>query len=133
MFNSLLSLLSFVMSFLVSVSTVLGVEIGNLSDKANPHEYPECGLIINIDEEEDLVEFQTQFGDVYSFYGVNDYYVGDLVAVIMHDSGTLEIYDDVVVSTNYVGWVDDEEIENWVKWYREGEHVQRRVQTTGVY
>ncbi len=78
-------------------------------------EYPDCGVIIGTDEEKDLVTIQMQNGNMFDFYGIEDYFLGDLVAVIMNDNGTPEVYDDEIVSTKYVGWIEDEQLECWVK------------------
>lgn len=81
----------------------------------NSREYPDCGVIIGTDENKDLVTIQMQNGNMFDFYGIEDYFIGDLVAVIMNDNGTPEVYDDEIISTKYVGWIEDEQLECWVK------------------
>lgn len=67
--------------------------------------YPTCGVVIEVDEDNDLVTFQDFTGNRWSFHGVEDWYVNDICACIMNDNGTIEIYDDIIVSTQYCGWV----------------------------
>ena len=107
--------LSCFLVFLLS-ATVIGCAGCTPDSRARePQEYPDCGLIIDIDEECNLVTYQTQNGNIFCFTGIEDFFVGDLVATIMNDSGTPEVKDDIVVSARYVGWIDEAYLDNWVK------------------
>ncbi|MCC2124815.1 hypothetical protein [Hominiventricola filiformis] len=69
------------------------------------HTYPTAGVIIDLDEKSDLVTFSTGSGLLYSFYGINDYAEGDIVAAIMDDNGTTDsVLDDKIASVRYAGW-----------------------------
>ena len=69
------------------------------------HTYPTAGVIIDLDEKSDLVTFSTGSGLLYSFYGINDYAEGDIVAAIMDDNGTPDsVLDDKIASVRYAGW-----------------------------
>lgn len=107
--------LSCLLVFLLSVSVIGCVGCTPDSPARESQEYPDCGLIIGIEEEGDLVTYQTQNGNIFCFTGIEDFFVGDLVATIMNDSGTPEVADDIVVSVRYVGWIDEAYIDNWVK------------------
>ena len=67
--------------------------------------YPTCGIVIEINDTQNLVTFQDFTGNRWTFYGVEDWYVNDICACIMNDNGTSEIYDDIIVSVQYCGWV----------------------------
>lgn len=107
--------LSCLLGFLLSVSVIGCVGCAPDSPAQESQEYPDCGLIIGIEEEGDLVTYQTQNGNIFCFTGIEDFFVGDLVATIMNDSGTPEVKDDIVVSVRYVGWIDEVYLDNWVK------------------
>lgn len=65
--------------------------------------YPNAGVVISI--ENDIVTFECQNGNQFSFYGAEDWCEGDIVAAIMYDAGTPKVLDDEVIETRYVGWV----------------------------
>lgn len=65
--------------------------------------YPNCGIVTEIDKGNDLVIFQDFSGQEWSFRGAEDYMVGDVVAVIMSDNGTESIYDDTIITAKYCG------------------------------
>lgn len=108
-----LRLIAFVLVFFLSL-TVVGCS-STTPDETVSHEYPDCGLIIGFDFTADLVIYQTQNGNIFSFHGIDDFFVGDLVAVIMNDAGTPEVKDDIVVNVRYVGWIDEACFDDWVK------------------
>lgn len=73
---------------------------------AHAEEYPNAGIITKIDWETDTVYVTTLFdGNVWVFEGIEDFSVGDVVALIMDDVGTEIIYDDVITMVRYLGWV----------------------------
>lgn len=72
-----------------------------------PEIYPDAMVVDEIDKENDIVYIKTCAGNIYSFYGVEDWMVGDIVAVIMSDNGTPEtITDDIIITTRYAGYTD---------------------------
>lgn len=71
------------------------------------HTYPTAGVIVDLDEKNDLVTFSTGSGLLYSFYGIEDYDNGDIVSVIMSDNATPDsALDDKIVDVRYAGWPD---------------------------
>ena len=66
--------------------------------------YPETARIVELNYEEDIVTVETFNGFLYSFYGCEDYSMGDGVALIMDDNGTAKVFDDVIVMAQYCGW-----------------------------
>lgn len=63
--------------------------------------YPLSGTVSEIDRKNDLVTFETSSGFLFSFYGVEDWEIGDGVSAIMYDAGTEKIFDDVIISARY--------------------------------
>lgn len=69
--------------------------------------YPETFVIDQIDRSSDIVTGRTTSGHLYSFYGVEDWMVGDIAAAIMDDNGTENIRDDKVIKVRYIGYTDE--------------------------
>lgn len=68
--------------------------------------YPATMEITNISG--DVVTMETATGYIYEMIGAEDYFPGDLVALIMDDNGTPEIDDDKIISARYAGyWIED--------------------------
>lgn len=65
--------------------------------------YPETMIITEIDEAQDLVTLECANGNVFEFYGIEDYAEGDLVSMIMYNNGTELVYDDVILDAEYAG------------------------------
>lgn len=65
--------------------------------------YPQTYIITEIDKANDLVTIETCTGYEYQFYGVEDYYEGDLVSCIMYTNGTETITDDAILTHRYSG------------------------------
>lgn len=76
--------------------------------KANantPNNYPNAGIITELDTENDIVYFTDFSGNIWSFYGIEDLLEGDIIAVIMAEQGKPNyIYDDEVVDVRYIGY-----------------------------
>lgn len=70
--------------------------------------YPTSMIVTEVDYKNDIVTI-TDFEDrAYQFYGCEDWYEGDICAVIMSDNGTPEtVYDDVILQTRYCGYVEN--------------------------
>ena len=64
---------------------------------AEPNLYPNVGYVTEIDEESDIV-YWNDGENLWSFYGIEDWMIGDGVAVIMSDEGTESIKDDRMVT-----------------------------------
>ena len=54
--------------------------------------------------ETNSVVMEAEDGNIWAFYGVDEYKVGDRVAALMLDPGTPDdITDDIIVSVRYTG------------------------------
>jgi len=65
------------------------------------HTYPNVGTVTEINEKDDSVTFTDAVGFEWSFYGVEDWEIGDTVVVTMYDCGTEDIRDDRIVNKKY--------------------------------
>lgn len=69
--------------------------------------YPNAGVVVGLDFEQDLVTISTGSGLLYEFYGIEDLYMGDIIAVTMDDNGTPEtVLDDKIIDSKYAGYTD---------------------------
>ena len=65
--------------------------------------YPNAGRIESVDEKADTFRIVDDAGDIWEMYGIEDFQVGDNVAMIMDTNGTENwIYDDIVLSVRYL-------------------------------
>ena len=72
---------------------------------AKPHYYALATVVIDTDATEDAVICEDSTGNVWAFYGVEDWQVGDNANLLMHDNGTKSIYDDVICGATYANWI----------------------------
>ena len=65
--------------------------------------YPNVGKIDYVDEKTDTFRIIDDAGDIWEMYGIEDFKVGDNVAMIMDTNGTENIiYDDIILSVRYL-------------------------------
>lgn len=70
---------------------------------ATARQYPLAGVVTEIDKGGDVVTFADGAGNLWSFFGTEDWTIGDTVAAIMDTNGTETVADDVIVSVRYAG------------------------------
>lgn len=63
--------------------------------------YPETGKVVEICN--DTVSVETYTGNVFEFYGSEDWMIGDCISLIMDGCGTAEVNDDVIITAKYSG------------------------------
>lgn len=63
--------------------------------------YPETGKVVEICN--DTVSVETYTGNVFEFYGAEDWMIGDCISLIMDGCGTAEVNDDVIITVKYSG------------------------------
>lgn len=66
--------------------------------------YANTGVVMAISTGTDTVVVEDYNGNLWAFYGVEDWQEGDCVSLVMSDAGTEEIYDDEILSVRYSGW-----------------------------
>ena len=76
-------------------------------DRENPERvYPTCGVVIEVNQDNDTVTVEDVVGFTWTFYGAEDWCPGDIAAFIMYDYGTVSVLDDEIVDLSYCGTVD---------------------------
>ena len=73
------------------------------ADEFASHIYPSCGVVRSVNHAMDCVVVEDGAGLCWAFYGIEDYDVGDVVAMTMEDMGTETVYDDRVIDARYGG------------------------------
>lgn len=93
-------LYSIVLTAFIALILIVNVGAGNVS---HDRFYPISGTVVILNELSDTVHFLDLSGRVWSFYGVEDWQVGDSVAAIMDNMETDETKDDKVIKARYCG------------------------------
>jgi hypothetical protein len=64
--------------------------------------YPETGKVVSISG--DAVMVETSTGNIFEFYGSEDWMIGDCVSLTMDSCGTDAVTDDIVIDAHYSAW-----------------------------
>ena len=67
--------------------------------------YPNTAVVVEVDNTLDTVTCLDFNGEEWSFFGTEDWCVGDLASFIMCDNGTNAIFDDIICDTKYCGFI----------------------------
>ncbi len=68
--------------------------------------YPLCGIVIEVNHEEDYIVIEDFYGNIWIFDGIEDWMEKDVVAMIMDDNGTEQIEDDIIIDIRYCGTIE---------------------------
>jgi hypothetical protein len=66
--------------------------------------YALTAQVVKIDRAQDIVTVEDSVGNLWEFYGVEDWEIGDCASMVMDDMGTDRIYDDEIVNVRYAAW-----------------------------
>lgn len=88
--------------FIVLLPLLIGMSAEPTTDTAT--HYAKQGIVTEIDTQQDVVTFTDTQGRAWSFYGVEDWQEGDMLACIMDTQGTDTVYDDAVLCATYQGY-----------------------------
>ena len=64
-------------------------------------------VVVEVNEQDNLVACEDCNGNIWTFYGVEDWQEGDFATLTMNTCGTVNIYDDEIVTARYSGNVED--------------------------
>ena len=70
-------------------------------------------VVVELNHRNDTVTCQDFNGNLWVFYGVEDWLVGDVATLIMWNAETDTIYDDEIVHAYYSGWFTPEQAAQW--------------------
>ena len=68
--------------------------------------YAMSTIVVNVDYENDIVTLEDFNGFQWQFEGCEDWQVNNVCACVMNDNHTPSIFDDVIINTNYCGWIE---------------------------
>lgn len=68
--------------------------------------YPRTAVVTEINRVDDIVTVTDNVGYMWQFTEADDWEVGDIASMIMHDNGTSHITDDTIVSVRYNGSIN---------------------------
>lgn len=69
------------------------------------HFYAKSAVVTEVNYSADVVTCEDFNGFLWQFEGCEDWLEGDIASMVMFDNGTTSIYDDVILSALYTGWV----------------------------
>lgn len=76
-----------------------------------PVSYEKSAIVIAVDYTADIVSVIDGDGEIWCFYGCDDWQAWDRCQLIMSDNGTPgNMYDDMIVSVTYTGYLSLDEI-----------------------
>lgn len=103
---------------MIEVIEMIGIVIGIVlmfspllfkTETKHSKEYPQTMVVTHVNEYIDSVTIETATGYQYSFWGIEDYQIGDVVAVTMNDNATEnDITDDKIVEVRFSGYTREE-------------------------
>ncbi len=60
--------------------------------------------VVKIDRDNDIVTCEDYNGNLWEFYGVEDWEVGDCASLLMESHGTKKIEDDTIEDVRFSAW-----------------------------
>lgn len=64
-------------------------------------------VVVEIDRDNDIVTCEDYNGNLWEFYGAEDWVEGDCASLLMNTQGTQKIYDDTIEGAKYSAWTLD--------------------------
>lgn len=63
--------------------------------------YANLTEVVCVDRSADVVTCEDYNGNLWEFYGCEDWYEGDLCNLVIFDNGTAEVTDDIIIRATY--------------------------------
>ena len=93
---------------------VAGAAMGRAKGETIEDVYAITTVVVELDHRNDTVTCQDFNGNLWAFYGVEDWMVGDVATLMMWNAETDTIYDDEVVGVYYSGWFTLDQMAQWL-------------------
>jgi len=77
-----------------------------LAVSASAEIYPQTFVVGDINRSTNAVAFVDYNGNIWTWEGIEDWMIGDIAAAIMDDNGTETIYDDMIITLRYAGYME---------------------------
>lgn len=117
-----------VMAVLVCLAVGSGFTVGKIAERKQVENmYPLSTIVTEINIKDDSITVEDSNGNLWDFYGVEDWKVGDGCSLLMDNNGTENIEDDIIISTQYhtTNWDTEYMYSNLeiVDWNTDGEEL----------
>lgn len=89
---------------MICIAELIAMIYLTVNPLSKTEQYPTCGIVVEVDRENDLVMVEDFNGNLWEFEGCEDWLEGDVCSMIMSDKTTPEIYDDVIIQVRYCGY-----------------------------
>lgn len=83
------------------ITTVVFMILAKILKPESENRYPETARVVEIYD--DTVVVETSTGNIFEFYGSEDWFIGDCVSMTMDSCGTVEVNDDIIITVKYSG------------------------------
>lgn len=98
------------MKFVKTVCAILALIIcaacADTTPRAERKEYPLSTVVTDVNMEQNIVVVEDFNGNLWEFCGCEDWFEGDICALIMDNMGTEFVEDDEIVSIKYCGFIE---------------------------
>lgn len=96
----------FTIAMTLIIFAILFIACSPTKETPATHDYYALATTVcAVDREADVVVCEDYNGNVWEFYGAEDWEVGDNANLLMDSMNTATIYDDATVGATYGGWV----------------------------
>lgn len=92
---------------IITIISIMAGSTGNTYFQSFEDIYPETAIVQEANTETDIVTVETLNGNLFQFYGVEDYQAGDVVSMIMDSNKTETVSDDIILSVKYSGYIPE--------------------------
>lgn len=86
---------------ILAVATILVAGMAKSSRK--PETYEIAGIVTELDSEADTVIVEDWRGNLWAFYGIEDWMLDDQAMLTLDDNATDEVEDDIITEVRYIG------------------------------
>ena len=95
-----------VVTFLVCVIVAAAIAyfVGNAIIKEEGECYALTACVVEVDRDNDIVTCEDSNGNLWEFYGCEDWQEGDCASLLMNDQGTPSVYDDAIEGARCSAW-----------------------------
>jgi len=66
--------------------------------------YALTAKVVEIDRERDIVTCEDYNGNLWEFFGCEDWEINDCASLLMDNRGTESVHDDTITHARYSGW-----------------------------
>ena len=68
--------------------------------------YPQTFIVTDVNYNENILIMTDYNGYTWVWEGIEDLYIGDIIAAIVEDCNTKYIFDDIILDIRYAGYID---------------------------